>query len=74
VTGLVKVVRPMTDHGGHFLVETTDVLLYYLPQTTWRQWSDTQNGNLEYYQQALARHYFSVVILSFNQTPRRTTR
>ncbi len=69
VTGLVKVVRPMTDHGGHFLVETTDVLLYYLPRTTWRQWSNTQNGNLEYYQQALARHYFSVVILSFNQTP-----
>jgi hypothetical protein len=68
VTGLVKVVRPMTDHGGHFLVETTDVLLYYLPRTTWRQWSNTQNDNLEYYQQALARHYFSVVILSFNQT------
>jgi hypothetical protein len=69
VTGLVKVVRPMTGHGGHFLVETTDVLLYYLPRTTWRQWSNTQDANLEYYQRALARHYFSVVILSFNQTP-----
>jgi hypothetical protein len=69
VTGLVKVVRPMTAHGGHFLVETTDVLLYYLPGTTWRQWSNTQNANLAYYQQAIARHYFSVVILSFNQTP-----
>jgi Dolichyl-phosphate-mannose-protein mannosyltransferase len=69
VTGLVKVVRPMTDHGGHFLVETDDVLQYYLPETTWQQWSSTQNNNLEYYQQAIARHYFSVVILSFNQTP-----
>jgi hypothetical protein len=69
VTGLVKVVRPMTAPGGHFLVETTDVLLYYLPATTWRQWSNTQNDNLAYYQQAIARHYFSVVILSFNQTP-----
>jgi hypothetical protein len=69
VTGLVKVVRPMTAHGGHFLVETTDVLLYYLPGTTWRQWSNTQNDKLAYYQQAIARHYFSVVILSFNQTP-----
>jgi hypothetical protein len=69
VTGLVKIVRPMTAHGGHFLVETTDVLLYYLPATTWRQWSNTQNDNLAYYQQAIARHYFSVVILSFNQTP-----
>ncbi len=68
VTGLVKVVRPMTTHGGHFLVETTDVLQYYLPNTTWRQWSSTQNGNPEYYQQAIARHYFSVVVLSFNQT------
>lgn len=69
VTGLVKVVRPLTDHGGHFLAETTDVLQYYLPQTTWRQWSNTQNSNLRYYQQAIARHYFSVVILGFNQTP-----
>jgi hypothetical protein len=68
VAGLVKVVRPMTDHGGHFLVETTDILQYYLPDTTWRQWSDTQNDDPEYYQQAIARHYFSVVVLSFNQT------
>lgn len=69
VAGLVKVVRPMTAHGGHFLVETTDVLQYYLPNTTWRQWSSTQNDNPEYYQEAIARHYFSVIVLSFNQTP-----
>jgi RNA polymerase sigma factor (sigma-70 family) len=68
VTGLVKVVRPMTNHGGHFLVETTDVLQYYLPKTTWRQWSSTANNNLTYYQQAIARHYFAVVVLSFNNT------
>ena len=69
VTGLVKVVRPLTAHGGHFLVETNNVLQYYLPETTWRQWSDTQAGNLQYYQRAIARHYFSVVVLSFNETP-----
>ena len=69
VTGLVKVVRPLTAHGGHFLVEPTDVLQYYLPGTTWRQWTNTQTHDLRYYQQAIARHYFSVVILSFNQTP-----
>jgi hypothetical protein len=69
VTGLVKVVRPLTAQGGHFLVETTDVLQYYLPNTTWRQWSNTANMSLEYYQQAIARHYFSLVILSFDQTP-----
>ena len=28
-----------------------------------------RTDNLAYYQQAIARHYFSVVILSFNQTP-----
>jgi hypothetical protein len=69
VTGLVKVIRPLTAHGGHFLVETSDVLQYYLPSTSWRQWSDTQDNSPEYYQQAIARHYFSLVILSFNQTP-----
>jgi hypothetical protein len=68
VTGLLKVVRPLTAHGGHFLVETTDVLQYYLPDTTWQQWSNTQKGNLGYYQQEIARHYYSVVVLSFNQT------
>ena len=68
VTGLVKVVRPLTNHGGHFLVETTDVLQYYLPQTTWQQWSNTLDDSPEYYQRAIARHYFSVVVLSFDQT------
>ena len=67
--GLVKVVEPLTAHGGHFLVETGDVLQYYLPDTTWRQWSDTADDSLDYYQQAIARHYFSVVVLNFNQTP-----
>jgi len=69
VTGLVKVVRPLTAHGGHFLVETTNILQYYLPDTSWQQWSDTQDDSPEYYQQAIARHYFSLVILSLNQTP-----
>jgi hypothetical protein len=68
VTGLVKVVRPLTAHGGHFLVETGYVLHYYLPNTSWEQWSDTQNNNPEYYKQAIARHYFSVVVLNFSQT------
>ncbi|MGH3210114.1 MAG: glycosyltransferase family 39 protein [Trebonia sp.] len=68
VTGLVKVVRPLASHGGHFLVETTDVLQYYLPRTTWRQWSNTLDNSPEYYQRAIARHYYSVVVLSFDQT------
>jgi hypothetical protein len=68
VTGLVKVVRPLTAHGGHFLVETTDVLQYYLPKTTWQQWSGTENNDPQYYQRAIARHYYSLVVLSFTQT------
>ena len=68
VTGLVKVVRPLTDHGGNFLVETSDVLQYYLPDTTWRQWSSTAGNTPQYFKQAIARHYYSVVVLSFNQT------
>jgi hypothetical protein len=69
VTGLVKVVRPLTAHGGRFLVETTDVLQYYLPTTTWQQWSGTAGSDPQYYQRAIARHYYSVVVLSFTQTP-----
>jgi hypothetical protein len=68
VTGLVKVVRPLTGDGGHFLVETTDVLQYYLPKTTWQQWSGTENNDPQYYQRAIARHYYSVVVLTFTQT------
>jgi 4-amino-4-deoxy-L-arabinose transferase-like glycosyltransferase len=68
VTGLVKAVGPLTDHGGHFLVETTDVLQYYLPDTTWREWSDTRGTDTAYYRRAIERHYYTVVILGFNQT------
>ncbi|HEY0935373.1 MAG TPA: glycosyltransferase family 39 protein [Trebonia sp.] len=68
-TGLVRVVAPLTAPGGHFLVETSDVLQYYLPETNWRQWSSTSGSSLPYYQQAIGRHYYSLVILNFNQTP-----
>jgi 4-amino-4-deoxy-L-arabinose transferase-like glycosyltransferase len=66
---LVKVVQPLTAHGGRFLVETSSVLQYYLPNTSWRQWSSTAGNSLEYYQQAVARHRYSLIILDFNQTP-----
>ncbi len=79
-TGLIRVLRPLTAHGGHFLAETDDVPEYYLPDTTWRQWSNTfsitrpdgrvqdLNGNPAAYGQAIRDHYFSVVVLSFTQT------
>jgi Dolichyl-phosphate-mannose-protein mannosyltransferase len=65
---LVKVVRPMTSHGGHFLVETTDVLEYYLPNTTWQQWSGTASNTPQYYLQRIRQHYYTVIVLGFNQT------
>jgi hypothetical protein len=77
---LVSFLQPRTDHGGHFLAETDDVPEYYLPQTTWRQWSNTfsitlpngkvrnAGGNPAIYAQAISRHYFSLVILSFSET------
>jgi hypothetical protein len=58
----------MTANGGHFLVETTDVLQYYLPNTTWRQWSDTESNSPQYYLQRIRRHFYTVLVLSFNQT------
>jgi hypothetical protein len=77
---LVSFLRPRTSHGGHFLAETDDVPEYYLPGTTWRQWSNTfsitlpdgklQNvdGNPAVYASAISRHYFSLVVLSFSET------
>jgi hypothetical protein len=77
---LVSFLRPRTSHGGHFLAETDDVPEYYLPQTTWRQWSNTfsitrpdgkvrnANGDPAVYAQAISRHYFSLVVLSFSET------
>jgi hypothetical protein len=66
--GLVKVVRPMTADGGHFLVETTDVLQYYLPNTTWQQWTDTAGNGPQYYLHRIRQHYYAVIVLGFNQT------
>jgi len=65
---LIPVVRPMTSHGGHFLVETTDVLQYYLPDTTWQQWSNTASNGPQFYLQRIRQHYYSVIVLGFNQT------
>jgi hypothetical protein len=81
-TRLIAAIRPLTDHGGRFLAETSDVPEYYLPATTWRQWSNTfsitqpsgiardEYGNPEPYIQAIKHHYFSVVILDFTDTTR----
>jgi len=77
---LVAFLRPLTSHGGRFLAETDDVPEYYLPQTSWRQWSNTfsitlpdgrqrnVDGRSAPYAQAIRHHYFSLVVLSFSET------
>ena len=78
--GLVAYLQPLTDHGGRFLAETDDVPEYYLPRTSWRQWSNMASitlpdGRLQdarndpaRYAREISQHYFSLVILSFAQT------
>jgi len=80
-SALVTFLRPLTSHGGRFLAETDDVPEYYLPNTSWRQWSNTfsitlpsgkvrnVHGNVAPYGRLISRHYFSLVILSFAETP-----
>ena len=77
---LIAFLRPATSHGGRFLAETDDVPEYYLPHTSWRQWSNTfsitlPDGRVENvhgssvpYAKAISDHYFSLVILSFSET------
>jgi hypothetical protein len=78
---LVNFLRPRTDHGGRFLAETDSVPEYYLPRTSWRQWSNTasitmadgrsqdDNHAPARYARAIQNHYFSLVILNFSETP-----
>jgi hypothetical protein len=78
---LVASLAPRTDHGGRFLAETDSVPEYYLPRTSWRQWSNTASitqpdGRSQddthapaRYARAIRRHYFSLVILNFSETP-----
>jgi len=77
---LIAFLKPITSHGGRFLAETDDVPEYYLPQTSWRQWSNTfsitlpngrqenVDGHSEPYARAIRSHYFSLIILSFSET------
>jgi hypothetical protein len=77
---LIAFLKPLTSHGGRFLAETDDVPEYYLPHTSWRQWSNTfsitrPNGRQESvegrsapYAQAIRQHYFSLIVLSFSDT------
>jgi len=74
---LIAALKPLVRHGDRFLADTDSVAEYYLPGTSWQQWSDTTSitlpdGSVRYaagkaalYIQAIRRHSFAVVILNF---------
>ena len=64
-------------HPGNYLAEGYDVEAYYLRGTVpWQRWSSTyyfsypgEPAGAPSYQAAIERHYFSLVILTFGDTP-----
>jgi hypothetical protein len=76
-TALIAALKPLVQPGSRFLADTDSVAEYYLPGTSWQQWSDTTSitlpdgsllyaaGNAAVYAQAIRRHDFAVVILNF---------
>ncbi|HEX9065353.1 MAG TPA: glycosyltransferase family 39 protein [Streptosporangiaceae bacterium] len=77
---LIRFLRPLTSHGGHFLAESEAVPAFYLPDTSWQQWSNTfsltkpdgdavlVHGASAPFAHAIRQHYFSVVVMSFSAT------
>lgn len=70
-------------HPGHYLAEDYDVPAYYLENTvSWQRWSSTGYFSytppgashaltgLDAYHAAINRHYFSLVIIDFVETPK----
>lgn len=79
---LIPVAKRLTAHGGRFLADNAPPLEYYLPKTSWRQWSsvygitlpsgrrEAEKGNaFGPYRSLLATHYFAVIILAFTDKP-----
>jgi 4-amino-4-deoxy-L-arabinose transferase-like glycosyltransferase len=75
--GVVDVLRTaIHSHPGNFLAEDYDVEAYYLrAEAPWQRWSSTYYFRYQglppgetSYEAAIARHYFSLVILDFGDT------
>ena len=79
---LIPVLRHITRHGGRFLADNAPPLEYYLPRTSWRQWSSVdsitlpsgrrqteESGAFGPYRERLAAHYFKLVVLAFTDKP-----
>jgi hypothetical protein len=73
--------RELTSHGGRFLADDDPVFEYYLPGTSWRQWSSVYSitrpsgfrqatsGTPGPYIALINQHYFTVIILGFTDRP-----
>jgi 4-amino-4-deoxy-L-arabinose transferase-like glycosyltransferase len=79
---LIPVLRQLTAHGGRILADNDPPLEYYLPRTSWRQWSSVYGITLPSgkrqpmdteafgpFRARLAAHYFSVIVLAFTDKP-----
>ena len=79
---IIPVLRQITGHGGRFLADNVPPLEYYLPRTSWRQWSSVYSITLPSgvrqteessafgpYRERLAEHYFKLVVLAFSDKP-----
>jgi len=76
--GVVSLLRSAIHaHPGHYLAEDYDVEAYYLRTSVpWQRWSSTYyfsypgaRTQAASYAAAISRHYFSLVILTFGDTP-----
>jgi len=79
---LIPILDGLTAHGGRFLADNSPVPEYYLPHTSWRQWSSVygittpsgrrvaENSNdLAPYAKEIKEGYFSVIVLGFSDKP-----
>ncbi len=75
--GVISVLRSaVRAHPGNYLAEDYDVEAYYLrAEVPWQRWSSTYYfrypgaaPGAASYQEAISRHYFSLVILEFGDT------
>jgi len=81
---LVAALKPLTAAGGNYLSEGQYIPVYYLPKTSWQDWSNTRSvrmpngdtisvpvggtGNPALYKALITAHYFTVVLLTFTDT------
>jgi hypothetical protein len=74
--------RGLTSHGGRFLADDAPLFEYYLPRTSWRQWSSVYSitlpsgwrqatsGTPGPYLPLIADHHFKLIILAFTDRPK----